>query len=382
MSTEEIGFAFLGDLCLGTEFIAHADKTRREYLYPFESLLSVFSDVDIGFANLEGPAYQGTELRPKVSVHLSNHPIILDFLNQNKFKGVSLANNHILDMGKTGLEKTIILLKKAKLVYVGAGMNSYEAEREEIYECKGRRMSFYSFTTDESHVNSIIANSDQPGCASLKDINRICNLISYSKKNVGLVCVFLHWGFEYFQYPSSTQVEVAHKLVDAGANFVIGHHPHVIQGIEMYNGALIAYSLGNFFFPPVRANTGRLQYQKKDAREFIILKAKVSKSEEIAYRIVGGKIDKDYNCIVFDDFGQTEVFSRIRDLSAPLRLQDYNKYWMGYKSLREKELQKEGFIEAYKKFLKLPTKDKIKTISLRDIKRNILRLKKLLLNSK
>lgn len=380
--SDSLTLAFVGDLCLGEEFVAFADSHGLNYLHPFETLKGLFSDVDLGMANLEGPTFPGSDLRPNVSVHLLNKPIVLDFLAQNNFTILSLANNHIMDLGLDGFERTLEMIKKAGLIPIGAGLNRTEASREIVFECKGRKIAFFSFTTGERNVGSIIADGDKPGCASFSDMNAVCERIETTRRVVDLVCVSIHWGFEYFQYPSSQQVDAAHSLVEAGANYVIGHHPHVIQGVERYKGSLIVYSLGNFFFPPVRACTGRLQYQKDMSKEVMVLKSNISPLNEIDYTIEGGVIKEDYTYALYGNESRRMFDSRMENLSRPLRENDYEIFWEKYKAAREKELKRESLVEAYKKFVALSARDKIKAISLTDIKRNLARLGNLLLNSK
>ena len=208
-----------------------------------------FSDVDIVLANLEGPLFEGSSRRPDVTSLLSNHPAIIDFLKNKSICVLNLANNHIMDYGSEGLKQTTDLLKEQGIYFVGAGKNEIEANREVIIELKGKKIA-----TAERHVGSIIAGLDSPGCASLANLNEIVKKISNLKQTVDIICISLHWGYEYFSYPSPDQVKIGHDLVDAGATYVVGHHPHVAQGIENYN------------------NVGSASAQERNIQRFFIIK--------------------------------------------------------------------------------------------------------------
>jgi poly-gamma-glutamate synthesis protein (capsule biosynthesis protein) len=192
------------------------------------------------------------------------------------------------------------------------------------------------------------------------------------------VCVSIHWGHEYFQYPSPAQIETAHTLADAGATFIISHHPHVIQGIEKYKNAIIMYSLGNFFFSSFRSMTGRLQYQKPLTREFMIVCSDFSESETIGYDLLGGTVNEDYCLIPFVGDDQQRFIQKESSLSHPIIEPNYDKFWESYKSRREQELLRENFIEAFRKLSRMSLRDFLTTIGPNDIIRIIGRFFKIL----
>lgn len=382
MNTQQLNgslrFAFIGDLFLGGEFIPYAQQNKMGFLQPFQNITKYLNDCDILLINLESPIFQGPDKRSDVTAILSNHPAVMDFLTSHKLCILNLANNHIMDYGVAGLRHTISLLQKNNLNYVGAGNNEEEANRECIIECKGRRISFVAYTSNERNVRAIIARSDSPGCATFLDLDRAVRQVRALKQKTDVVCVSLHWGNEYFQYPSPAQIETAHILADAGATFVIGHHPHVIQGIEKYKNSLIMYSLGNFFFPPFRSTTGRRQYQKPLTRDFIIVRSAFNESETIGYDLCGGAVNKDYCLVPFVGNYLKQFTQKVSSLSTPVNLPGYDKFWESYKVRRQQELLNENLFEAFKKLFRMSLKDIASTIGPKDIKRNIIRLYKII----
>lgn len=373
-----IKFAFVGDLFLGGELIPYVDKHRFDLLSPFQFISNYLSEADILFVNFEGPICSGLNKREDVTAIISNHPSIIEFLKKFKICVLNLANNHIMDYGYEGLSNTLKLLDENKINYIGAGSNDIEANKELIIECKGRKVAFIAYTTDELHVRSVIARNDKPGCAAYLDLDKVVRKIQDLKNKADVICVSLHWGHEYYQYPSHSQVTIAHALVDAGADYVIGHHPHVIQGIENYNNSLIMYSLGNFFFSPFKSTRGRLQYQRPLTKDFMIVRSDFSESATIAYDLLGGVVNKDYCLVPFVGDDRKQFIQKVSSLSHPITGPDYDKFWESYKSRRQQELLKESFFEAFRKLSQMSLRNFLTNIGPHDIKRNISRLFKIL----
>lgn len=377
-----INFVFAGDLMVGGEFISYAEKRKLSHLYPFERIEPHISGADIFFLNLEGPIFQGSDRRPDVTTILSNNAHVIDLLTRQGICVLSLSNNHIMDYGVEGLNHTTALLKKSNLYYVGAGRNREEAGRELIIEHKGRRIAFLAFTTNESHVNAIIADSQTAGCDSFLDRDRIAQKIRILSENVDIICVSLHWGHEFFLYPSWEQINMARSLVDAGAKYVIGHHPHVAQGIEEYKGSIIMYSLGNLFFPPVKSIYGRPEATKRISRECMLVKSKIWEGKNLTFEIAGGSWGKDYRIVPFEGDHHRIFCSRIYAQSKALHSKTYGQFWLNYKERRERELKKEALLEALRKALMMPLSDLAKSITLSDVTRNMTRLYELFCRSK
>jgi poly-gamma-glutamate synthesis protein (capsule biosynthesis protein) len=169
------------------------------------------------------------------------------------FDLVSLANNHGADYGPEALLQALELLRTQNVATVGAGSNDVAAHTPHVAEVNGLKLGFLGYVhvpveaLTNFDVQSWTATTDEPGLA-WGDPERIRDDVAALRPEVDLVIVLLHSGYEYIEEPSEPQKLAAKAAVDAGADLVIGHHAHILQGIERYNGGVIAYSLGNFAF--------------------------------------------------------------------------------------------------------------------------------------
>lgn len=160
---------------------------------------------------------------------------------------VTLANNHTLDFGREALLDTGKTLDEAGILYVGAGENLERAKKLEVMEVQGKKIGFLaaSRVIPESGWN---ANSYTPGLLTTYDPAALVEEIKKARAVCDYVVVYVHWGIERAERPEEYQRTLGKQYIDAGADMVIGSHPHVLQGLEYYNGKPIVYSLGNFVF--------------------------------------------------------------------------------------------------------------------------------------
>jgi poly-gamma-glutamate synthesis protein (capsule biosynthesis protein) len=238
---------------------------------PFALALDAISDVDIKFGNLECPL--STRGMPLEKCCLHSVPEAAESLSSVGFNIISLANNHTFDYGCEAFEDTCSMLDENKVLWFGAGHNIKEATKPAIMEINGLRVGFLGYSWN--FIGSIDATSKTPGCAPLKKkliVKDVMNL----KHQVDTVVVSLHWGYERERYPLPYQRKMVHDIIDAGASLILGHHPHVLQGIEEYKNGVIVYSLGNFIFPDFRYMHFHL-LQKEENRESIIFRCVLSK---------------------------------------------------------------------------------------------------------
>jgi len=231
-----------GDVMLDS-WIEEVVRTEG-WQYPFVHLDSILSDSDLVFANLEAPFGSQDSAYPKTYTFQVS-PDLVQVLQAGKINMVSLANNHILDFGTEALKETMHLLDKHQIRYSGAGMNLTEARKPAIFETKEKKIAVacYSLTfpiefwaTDSSGGTCFPSHT-----FFYRDIRKF-------KAENDLLVISFHWGGELLTAPKEYQLDLAHKAIDAGADLILGHHPHVIQGLEVYKGKLIAYSLGNYVF--------------------------------------------------------------------------------------------------------------------------------------
>ena len=217
----------------------------RGYDYPFRGVAAELKAGDVTIANLESPvATGGREYREK-QFRFRAEPAVAAALKQSGIGMVTLANNHSMDFGEDALRETMLHLDRAGIDKIGAGMNLDEARQLKLLDIKGRKVAFlgYSLTRPVEFFAGRERGGTAPGYDRYyrEDIRAARRLADY-------VIVSFHWGTEGKSEVQPYQRDIARKAIDAGADVIIGHHPHVLRGIERYNGGIIFYSLGNFVF--------------------------------------------------------------------------------------------------------------------------------------
>lgn len=158
-----------------------------------------------------------------------------------------IANNHVLDFGQDAFLDTLDTLKNADIDYIGGGRTLEEAVTPVVKNINGQSFAFLA-ATRVSPSYDWYANSKRPGVLQTYDASDLNKAIKEAEKKYDHTIIFVHWGVERVEIPEEYQRTLAKGYIDAGADLVIGCHPHVLQGFEYYNGVPIAYSLGNYLF--------------------------------------------------------------------------------------------------------------------------------------
>ncbi|MDQ6421840.1 CapA family protein [Paenibacillus sp. LHD-117] len=242
---EAVSMSFVGDMLPG-EYLNPLMK-QNGFDYPYRNTLLYLSEPDITAGNLELPiTLGGTPIIGTPYVY-KGHPEALPAIKDAGFDVLSLANNHAMDQGVEGMQDTIKHLNEAGIGFMGTGSNDKEAFKPHIVEAKGLKVAFVGISRVIPYTE-LKADRNTPGIAETYDTTRAVASISGAKKNADLVVVMVHWGDDGAEQPVDYQKTNARAYIDAGADLVIGAHPHVLQGFEMYKGKWIAYSLGNFIF--------------------------------------------------------------------------------------------------------------------------------------
>jgi poly-gamma-glutamate synthesis protein (capsule biosynthesis protein) len=251
-----------GDVTLGGHYQEYADERISKGHSPdeaisrgFEKVRKVTRDADLFLVNLECPFTERGE-RVDKNFNFRARPALMNALTAGGVDVVSLANNHVMDYGSEGLEDTLSTLDGGGIRHFGAGSSLSDARQPTIVEIRGVRIAFLGYLfLGEQHFEpyEIFATDDQPGAAGhFGDVAALQSMmeddIRSAREQADHVIPFFHWGREGRADPEPYQVALAHAAIDAGASAVLGSHPHVLQGVEVYNGAPIAYSLGNFVF--------------------------------------------------------------------------------------------------------------------------------------
>jgi poly-gamma-glutamate capsule biosynthesis protein CapA/YwtB (metallophosphatase superfamily) len=238
--SESVDVVFVGDIMLDDlpgEGVARG-------VDPFAEFADIFRAADITLGNLECVVATTGEPEDKPYTFRA-HPNCIPLLKRY-FTAVSVANNHSGDFGKQALVEQCELFEKASLPYFGGGRNLAEAHRPFVVERKGIRLALLGY--NEFQPRRFEAGESTPGVAWSVD-ERVVNDIQAARNHAkaDLVIPFMHWGWEN-EGVNERQQMLACKMIDAGADVVVGAHPHVRQAIEYYRGKLIVYSLGNFVF--------------------------------------------------------------------------------------------------------------------------------------
>jgi poly-gamma-glutamate capsule biosynthesis protein CapA/YwtB (metallophosphatase superfamily) len=243
-SKETIQLMLVGDIMMG----GRIDGLLRNngFDYPYKHVGHLLREADIAAGNLENPiTSRGEPLDKQYTFRTS--PDAIPAIQESGFDVFNLANNHTLDYGLIGMRDTIKLLDEAGIGHMGAGEDEIEAFSPYTVEKNGMRIDFLGFTNVVPDV-TWKADKGIPGLAETYNYTRAIQAIERSDKEADLVVVFVHWGLERQNTPEPYMIENAHRYIDAGADLVVGSHPHVLAGIESYNDKWIAYSLGNFIF--------------------------------------------------------------------------------------------------------------------------------------
>jgi poly-gamma-glutamate capsule biosynthesis protein CapA/YwtB (metallophosphatase superfamily) len=249
----EIKIAAVGDIMMPMSIQKAVAKNKYHYDLLFEKIAEDLHSDDIVFANLETQVDQMAPLSgyPR----FNSRPELLSAIKKAGFNIVSVANNHALDMKPEGLIRTLDNIEATGLRFTGAGRSRNAAEQAVLVTANSVTVAFLGYTygtnrgiprsaKSQPFVNILRNGSDADLTAVLASVRKV-------RSSTDLVVVSLHWGDEYRTEPTVWQRRVAVKLINAGADVILGHHPHVLQPIEFISTSegrqgLIAYSLGNF----------------------------------------------------------------------------------------------------------------------------------------
>lgn len=222
-----------GDCTLGTdEGFNYKRSFKGKYdavqdpAYFFQNVQLVFAQDDLTIVNMEGTLTEETTREPK-QFAFKGDAEYAKILTAGAVEAANLANNHSFDYGKKSYEDTITALE-------AEGISSFGYERTAVMDIKGVKVGLAGVYELAEHID----------CKQ----DLLDNIASLKEQGAQIIIVSFHWGQEKENVPSDVQVELAHAAVDNGADLVLGHHPHVLQGIEEYKGKNIVYSLGNFCF--------------------------------------------------------------------------------------------------------------------------------------
>ncbi len=230
-SIREITVSCAGDCTLGTDvafggitFPVEVSNQGEDYGFFMRNVKPYFESDDLTIVNFEGTLTERGARQDKTFAFRGN-PEYINVLTEGSIEAVTIANNHSKDYGDVSHEDTIKYLEEAGIIW-------FEKLNTRVIDVKGIKVGLIGlYSLDGSSEGNLT-----PAIQQVKN------------DGAEVIIVQVHWGIEGNNYPQDSQVSLAHRAIDEGADLVIGHHPHVLQGIECYKGKMIAYSLGNFCF--------------------------------------------------------------------------------------------------------------------------------------
>ena len=258
---QEISFRdsilFVGDVMLARRVETY--MVERGYDYPFKRIQKTLDAYDTVVGNLEVSIPEKHVSTPELTFRFSIPETFASQLARSGFTVLSLANNHTLDYGEEGLANTRAILRHSGIVSIG-------------HPTRVTNKSVTFLDTEKGNISIIALHTtwDVPLESTLSSV------FAYAKEHSDLQIVTVHWGEEYVLEGNDSQRNLAHALIDYGADLVIGHHPHVVQHIEQYNGVPIFYSLGNFIFD---------QYWNEEVQEGLAVGMRIDESS-VHYELI------------------------------------------------------------------------------------------------
>lgn len=267
LSSGNAEFIFVGDIML-SRYIGEMMAKRQDYDFPFQKINKDLAGADFLFGNLETPVSINGKSTGSLYPFRSD-PKVLSGLKNAGFKMVSVANNHAFDYSLEAFKDTLSNLKAVGLTYTGGGDNFQETHSGAYQEINGIKVIVLAYTNLLPQNRA--ATDNQAGITYL-DENQMVKDIKAAKEKADLVIATFHWGQEYQTKSNAHQQKIAAKAVEAGADLIVGHHPHVAQEVAEINGVPVAYSLGNFVFDQnfsPETNTGLILKVKIENKKII-----------------------------------------------------------------------------------------------------------------
>lgn len=291
-------FTFVGDIMLGRSIKTKSELNNYEGI--FKDVSYLWKDSQYVSGNVESALLDNPEEFKKSDkeIHLYAETKVANLLKNNGFTMANLSNNHLGDFGREGVLSTINAVKMAGLNYVGAGENINDAATYDIQDVNGIKVATIGIS--DIVPKDFSANRTQAGILSTMypSYNR---LVYEASQEADLVVVNLHWGIEYGVDETEEQEKIAKALIDAGADVIIGSHPHVLQPIQTYKDGIIFYSMGNFVFDQGWSRT----------KDSMVLNYYINENGEGTFEVVPVRIKNGYPVATTNKFYQKRIFSTL-----------------------------------------------------------------------
>ncbi len=239
----KITLAFAGDV----NFAGRTARLLKDPATAFGSIAPLLKSADFTALNLETTVTSRGRPQPK-TYHFRTTPLAFTALRGAGVDLVTMANNHVLDYGQTGLADTLAAAKAARFPYVGIGASAAAAWAPYVTTINGTRIAVVGVSQVAELASSWVATGTRPGEANAINLHRTLAAVRAAKRLAKTVIVFMHWGTEGQACPDSNQLSLAPKLAAAGASIIIGAHAHMLQGSGWLGHTFVAYGMGNFLW--------------------------------------------------------------------------------------------------------------------------------------
>lgn len=298
-----VGDVMFGDFPLTLGFGVRSTLKNASIQSPFDKITNILKDSDICFGNLE-TVLSNHGLREKniQSTQMRGDSSFALLLKDAGFTVMSLANNHAMQHGPEAFKETESVLAQNGIASIG-GIGKNFKSTPFFIEKSGIHVCFLGYSLRPEKYCS-------PALYSQPSIQEIIEDVRQNKPKCDVVIVSLHWGDEFVRVPSPEQIFNAHSIIEAGASLVLGHHPHIIQGIEQYKEGLIVYSLGNFVF----------DFWQNKFRETFIFHCELTNKGVESFSITPIFIDKLYRPTVLTGTAASCLLKKIHKLSSKIQV--------------------------------------------------------------
>ncbi len=340
--TESISLRAVGDVSLGDHPVCFGHGVRstidkRGFPSLFDKTKNKLSNADIVFGNLETVLPNNADSTELFDMEMKGESRYAAELAKVGFNVMSVANNHAMQHGPDAFNDTVSILKENNISPIGVNENN-------ISNCfvlnkKSLKVILigYSLRPEKySKIGSLYA---------LGEKQTILEQVSQLKNDSTQIVISLHWGEEYLHHPSVEQIQLARDIIDAGACLILGHHPHVLQGIEEYKNGVIVYSMGNYIFDMWQKNT----------RETIIFECEIDQNGIKRYDYLPIFVNKHYQPVILTNKKAEQLKSKIKKYSkainSNIKDKDFNNTMQEYNKSAEKAYTKYR-MESYIYFIK------------------------------
>jgi poly-gamma-glutamate synthesis protein (capsule biosynthesis protein) len=266
-----------------------------------KEIVDIMKSSDIMVANNEFTVSNRGSKLPNKYYTFRAKPERLSIYDEMGVDIVSIANNHVYDYGEDAFLDMLGHLKEYDMPYVGGGKNIDEATRPYYFVANGYKIAFIAATRAEKYILTPEATETSSGVFRAYDPTLLLNTISDVKKTSDFVIVLMHWGREDSHELEQVQIDTGKMYIDAGADLLVGSHAHVLQGMEFYNGKLIAHNLGDFIFNRETKDTG-------------ILSVTINDEGNMSYKFIPC-FQSNFKTILLNDKDKDMVISNMRSYS-------------------------------------------------------------------